>query len=222
MPSQMPLNVHEAITAALPRESEAPVVFWEDGRGLAYVVLFHAEEAFRSAIGFALAPVTSSHTGEWRATEFNVRLLSDPTSFGMTGKKIRSLPIGDLLTSARRALSERLSGDAAGRTLRIISPSELAADAMAAFQTRRRSGVERDDRAYATLALEYAFLVQDGDRSPSQTLAKRFGGAAGTWANRIAEARKRGFLTPVQSGEAGGSVTDKTLRALGHRGEPDE
>lgn len=211
--------MYEAISAALSRKSKEPVVFWEDGHDVAYVVLFHTEDGVESAIGFTLAPTTSSHTGEWRAVEFNVRLLNDSTTFGMTGKKIRSLPIGDLLVSARRALSLKRSGTQAGR-IRILSAEALTADAMAAFQTRQRKGVERDDRAYATLALEYAFLVQDGERSPSQNLAKRFGGAPGTWANRIAEARKRGFLTAVQSGEAGGGVTDKTLRALGHQEEP--
>lgn len=72
----------------------------------------------------------------------------------------------------------------------------------------------RDDKAFAGLAVEYSFLVQDGDRTPAKTLAGRHGGASGTWANRIAEARKRGMLTGVKPGEAGGGLTDKALETL--------
>jgi hypothetical protein len=73
------------------------------------------------------------------------------------------------------------------------------------------------DDALAALAFEYVALVESGTRTPSKELAERFGGAAGTWTNRVAESRKRGFLTPVERGEAGGALTPKALSTLGLR-----
>ena len=77
-----------------------------------------------------------------------------------------------------------------------------------------RGRESRDDQAYAGLAWEYALLIQDGDRSPAKTLAEKYGGASGTWANRIAEARRRSLLTAVKAGEAGGGLTDKAMKLL--------
>ena len=58
-------------------------------------------------------------------------------------------------------------------------------------------------------------ILETGSRTPSVELADRFGGTAGTWTNRVTEARRRGFLTPVDRGEAGGSLTPKALTSLG-------
>src|SRR5215218_6769043 len=69
----------------------------------------------------------------------------------------------------------------------------------------------------ASLAYEYVTLVESGTRTPSKALAERFGGTPGTWTNRVAESRKRGFLTPVDRGEAGGALTPKALTRLGLR-----
>jgi hypothetical protein len=63
-------------------------------------------------------------------------------------------------------------------------------------------------------------LVQDGDRKPAKTLAERHGGASGTWTNRVAEARKRGLLTAVKSGEAGGGLSDKAIEILTQANDP--
>ncbi|MCW2800053.1 MAG: hypothetical protein JWQ70_1525, partial [Aeromicrobium sp.] len=71
------------------------------------------------------------------------------------------------------------------------------------------------DAALAALAYEYVSLVEAGIRTPSKSLVERFGGTAGTWTNRVAESRKRGFLTPVEQGEAGGALTSKARKRLG-------
>lgn len=198
------------------RQAEAtvpsPTVFWlEQGRD-AFVVLRHeeGEEAWR--VGFRLTR-SGPGAGEWRAAEFTVQQLDEPAS-GLTGKTIRSLPIGELLATARRAASSQRSGTAGAKALPFARPSDLR---MAPFLTDGRGRRERGDEAYAGLALEYALLVEDGDRSPSKTLAERFGGSGGTWANRIAVARRRGLLTPVKVGEAGGALTEKALRLLGQK-----
>lgn len=136
----------------------------------------------------------------------------------MTGKTIRSLPIGDLLNTARKAISSHRTDTPQPGS----GPRLMRIDRLASFKTDARGKAPRDDRAYADLALEYSFLVEDGNRSPVKALAAREGGSTGTWANRIAEARRRGFLTPVKPGEAGGGITGAALRVLGWDPEEDE
>ena len=167
--------------------------------------------------GFRLVS-TSAHAGEWRVTDFALHQIQAPGAFGVTGKTIRSLPIGDLLNAARKAISSH----------RTVMPSSasghrpMGIDRLAAFRTDARGKAPRDDRAYAELALEYSFLVEEGNRSPVKALTAREGGSAGTWANRIAEARRRGFLTPVKPGEAGGGITEAALRLLGWNPEEED
>ncbi|MEV4483642.1 hypothetical protein [Micromonospora coxensis] len=189
----------------------SPAVTWvTEGRD-GFVVLRHEEGGEAWAVGFRLTRVGPT-AGEWQAAEFAVHQLGEPAS-GLTGKSIRSLPIGELLATARRAASSQRVGMTGAKALPFVRPSDLR---MAPFLTDGRGRRERADEAYAGLALEYALLVEDGDRSPSKTLAEKFGGSGGTWANRIAEARRRGLLTPVRVGEAGGALTAKALRLLGH------
>jgi hypothetical protein len=217
MPSPTPSNLSQAIEVALAHGEAAPVVSWDGDTGAAFVVLRHRDGEEEWMAGFRLVS-TSAHAGEWRATDFALHQVQPSGAFGVTGKTIRSLPIGDLLTSARKAISSSRTGTPApGSGLRL-----MRIDRLAAFKTDARGKAPRDDRAYAELALEYSFIVEDGNRSPVKALAAREGGSAGTWANRIAEARRRGFLTPVKPGEAGGGITEAALRLLGWDPEEDE
>ena len=217
MPSLIPNNLSHAIQVALADSETAPAVSFEGDTGAAFVVLRHRDGDEEWLAGFRLVS-TSAHAGEWRATDFALHQVQTPGAFGVTGKTIRSLPIGDLLSIARKAISAHRTDtptpDSGLRLMRI--------DRLAAFKTDARGKAPRDDRAYADLALEYSFLVEDGNRSPVKALAAREGGSAGTWANRIAEARRRGFLTPVKPGEAGGGVTEAALRVLGWDPEEDD
>ncbi len=63
--------------------------------------------------------------------------------------------------------------------------------------------------------MEYVTLIQEGDRSPAKTISERMGsGSPAVWANRISEARKRGLLTEVRSGQSGGELTEKAHELL--------
>lgn len=142
---------------------------------------------------------------QWNVREVTLRLL-DPDA-GISGNDVRELPLGSLLSEAKR-LATKASLTASPPTPR-LNLADLLERSAGAFGS--------GDDALAALALEYVSLVESGVRTPSKVLAERFGGAAGTWTNRVAESRKRGFLTPVARGEAGGALTPKALRALGLR-----
>ncbi|WP_067496988.1 hypothetical protein [Actinoplanes sp. TFC3] len=176
----------------------------------AFAVLRHHDGAQDWLVGFRLAAV-GDRPGEWRAVEFAVRQVDETAPSAMTSKTIRVLPIGELLAAARKALSVQIGARPVASRVRFVSSAE---DRLAAFLEDGRGRQPRDDQAYAGLAVEYSFLVQDGDRTPAKTLAGMHGGVSGTWANRIAEARKRGMLTAVKPGEAGGGLTDKALKTL--------
>jgi hypothetical protein len=139
---------------------------------------------------------------QWNVREITVRLL-DPAE-SINGNDVRELPLGALLAEARRLATKSAFGD----------PQEPVIDL--AGLLRRNDGVfGSSDEVHAALALDYVQLVEAGERSPSKLLAERFGGSSGTWTNRVAEARKRGFLTPVDRGEAGGALTPTARRILG-------
>jgi len=142
---------------------------------------------------------------QWNVREVTLRLL-DPDS-GITGNDVRELPLGSLLSESKRlATKDSLAAFPPAPRLNLADLLEQSGGTFG-------SG----DDALAALALEYVSLVESGVRTPSKALAERFGGAAGTWTNRVAESRRRGFLTPVERGEAGGALTPKALSALGLR-----
>ncbi|MDN4175572.1 hypothetical protein QWY28_21595 [Nocardioides sp. SOB77] len=126
---------------------------------------------------------------------------------GLTPTAVRAVALGALYAQAREdvAVSRRQVGE-------FTSPDRVRLDA---FLTPRR-GVPLRDKDYAGLAQEYAFLVEDGDRSPARTLSAKYGnGSPGQWSNRIGEARRRGLLTPGERGKPSGELTDKAERLLG-------
>ena len=142
---------------------------------------------------------------QWTVREVTLRLLDSESS--ISGNDVRELPLGALLSEAKRlATKDSLASPPPAPRLRL---GELLEQSGGTFGS--------GDDALAALAFEYVALVESGGRTPSKALAERFGGTAGTWTNRVAESRKRGFLTPVERGEAGGALTPKALSTLGLR-----
>jgi hypothetical protein len=210
-----PSNASEAL--AMTSESSGPVVWLGESGQEAFVVHRHDDGDQEWLVAFRLA-ASGDALGEWRPVEFAVRQAVESESLAMSSKTIRALPIGELLAASRKALSAQRGGRAGSTGLRLVNPSAVY---LAPFLEDARGRQPRDDVAYAGLALEYSFLVQDGDRTPAKTLAAQHGGVSGTWANRIAEARRRGLLTPVKPGEAGGGMTDKAMRLLNPAWSPE-
>lgn len=142
---------------------------------------------------------------QWNVREITLRLMD--ADAGISGNDVRELPLGALLSEAKRlATKDSLSSPPPAPRLKLAEVLEHNGGTFG-------SG----DDALAALAFEYVSLVESGVRTPSKSLAERFGGTAGTWTNRVAESRKRGFLTPVDRGEAGGALTPKALSTLGLR-----
>lgn len=141
----------------------------------------------------------------WDVDEVAVTHLG--SGHGLTSDDVRGLPLGTLLAEARRLATRRFAVDPAG--------SGLLGRLVAVFGTRLGTG----DPVLAAVAEEYARLVSTGDRSPAKSLAAAHGGTPGTWTNRVAQARSRGFLGSAQRGEAGGLLTPEARAVLrGTRG----
>ncbi|NRQ51139.1 hypothetical protein [Aeromicrobium stalagmiti] len=139
---------------------------------------------------------------QWNIREVTLRLLDHDAS--INGNDVRELPLGSLLSEARRLATK--SAEVQVPTVRPVDLAVMIAGNGGTFGS--------SDEMLAALAFEYVAIVEAGDRTPSKTLAERLGGAAGTWTNRVAEARRRGFLTAVERGEAGGAVTPEAFDAL--------
>jgi hypothetical protein len=139
---------------------------------------------------------------KWNVLEIAVRLRGEQQS--ISGNDVRELPLGSLIEEARRLATKSATPDVHARP---------AVD-LAALLASRDNRFGSDDTVLAALAFEYVSIVETGSRTPSVELAERFGGSPGSWTNRVGEARRRGFLTPVDRGEAGGSLTPKALSAL--------
>lgn len=191
---------------------------WLDASGQEALTVHRHDDGHQDWLVAFRLTASGDTFGEWRPVEFAVRQAVEADTPAMSSKTIRAMPIGELLAASRKALSAQLGAREGVPGLRLISPS---ATRLAPFLEDARGRQARDDVAYAGLALEYAFLVQDGDRAPAKTLAAQHGGVSGTWANRIAEARRRGLLTAVKPGEAGGGMTDKAMKLLNPAWSPD-
>ena len=171
----------------------------EDGDDMCIVVVPYSDSwltAFRLRKGNAME--------QWRVVEFGAALSG--VDANLTGNSLRDLPLGELVATARRTARGALRPEAS----KWRSPSDVA---LSAFRSHAR-GRGRPDRDFAELALEYVLLVDGGDRTPAKTLADRFGNTQSAWVNRILQARRRGLLTPVGRGEAGGSLTPKAEELL--------
>ncbi len=131
--------------------------------------------------------------------------VSTPPS-GITSLVWRAVNIGQLLDSARDVYADLWEWDA--QTDWAIS---LASD------WTRPGSQGHPDELYARLAYAYAHLVERGVRTPVQELASEnwMSCSRATANTRIAEARRRGLLTPPASGRSGGRLTAKARRLLG-------
>ena len=156
-------------------------------------------------VGFRLHQPTP-HSA-WNVAEFSVKRTGRMAT--MNGNDIRELPLGDLMARARR-----LASDASAHRKSDLKKSPLVRPSAARMRPFLERGATRTERDYAALALEYVLLVRDGSRRPSEELAVKYDGSAGTWTNRIVEARRLGLLTPVKRGEAGGALTSKAEKLL--------
>lgn len=141
---------------------------------------------------------------QWNIREITLRMIDSQSS--ISGYDVRELPLGALISEARRIATKSVAAEDLGAT-----PSVTLGDLLE--QNGGRFG--SSDAALAALAYEYVSLVEAGIRTPSKSLVERFGGSAGSWTNRVAQSRKRGFLTPVEQGEAGGALTPKARARLG-------
>lgn len=119
------------------------------------------------------------------------------------GAEVRDLPLGALVAEARRLATRSADRGTQPRTT------------VARLLEERSGRLGRDDLALAAVALEYARLVEQGERAPAKRMAEQHGGSAGTWTNRVGEARRRGYLTSVARGEAGGALTASGRALLG-------
>ena len=138
----------------------------------------------------------------WNVLEIAVRLRGDQES--ISSNDVRELPLGALIKEARRLATKSAAPDVnAGPAIDL-----------GALLEQRENRFGNDDDVLAALAYEYVLILETGSRTPSKELSERFGGTPGTWTNRVTEARARGFLTPVERGEAGGSLTPKALSRL--------
>ncbi|GAA3531390.1 hypothetical protein GCM10022234_30650 [Aeromicrobium panaciterrae] len=138
---------------------------------------------------------------QWNIREITLRMTD--TDASISGYDVRELPLGALISEARRIATKNAGAASEPRT--------NLAGILKANDGRFGSG----DEALAALALEYVSMVEAGVRTPSKSLVERFGGSAGSWTNRVALARRSGFLTAVGRGEAGGALTEKARRVLG-------
>lgn len=148
----------------------------------------------------------SSPRSPWLVIETSVVVASERAD--IKGDAIRRLPLGECIARAKEAASRAASIKREGSPFGSVSRIRLEPFMSSARKT---------DLDYANLALEYVLLVQAGDRRPAATLAQKTGNlnSPGVWTNRITEARKRGLLTEVGRGEAGGELTEKAERLLG-------
>jgi hypothetical protein len=143
--------------------------------------------------------------GQWVMADLLVRCDGDE---GATAEQVRRLPLGGLLDRAR---GMAVIAPRAGSPFVKLDKLNLAP-----FLTSGHHGLRRTDRDYALLALEYVFLIEDGDPSPAKTLSEKHGhGSPSVWANRIRDARRRGLLTPTKRGQPGGQLTAKAAEVLG-------
>ena len=138
---------------------------------------------------------------QWNIREITLRITD--TDASISGYDVRELPLGALISEARRIATKSAGASA--------DPRLSLAGVLAAAAGRFGSS----DEALAALALEYVSIVESGVRTPSKTLVERFGGTAGSWTNRVAVARRNGFLSAVERGEAGGALTAKARTVLG-------
>jgi len=200
-----PTNLSEALDHQSGTSSHTVLV---DG---SHLVTINHGRSWR--VGFRITSQPKAGRGQLDVSDVAVRHVG---SGRMAAQDVRNLPIGKLLAQARNLVSGSLA--VPSTVVAGIEFVDIDSGRLAAFLVDGRGGPKRTDADYAKLALVYALLVESGSRSPAKALHERHGhGSPAVWANRVSDARKRGLLSKIPSGESGGHLTAKAERLLGFR-----
>ncbi|MCG2797664.1 MAG: Rrf2 family transcriptional regulator [Cellulomonas sp.] len=146
------------------------------------------------------------------------------TSRDLAAADVRALPLGDLFSKARLALSR--ARDQGADRVSIAAQRHGAAAALTADESEllapwrrdaRGQGTRPDDE-YAVLAMVYLALLARGVTTPSKAIAAELGTSAQVITDRITKARSRGLLTnDATQGRPGGELTAKGKLLAGDR-----
>jgi len=124
---------------------------------------------------------------------------------GIFSRSLREIPFDAMRTAAIERATFRMT------TAEI---SDAGAVAQLASMTRRRRPRQiRSDLALATVAEVYVAALAEG-LSSADAVRQHLGGSDSTASQWVWTARKRGFLTKTQRGQAGGRLTPKAQRVL--------
>lgn len=132
-----------------------------------------------------------------------------PEAPPVTARFLRSLPLGEIQTAARRGFVDTLS-EAAGRAL----PQLPTYWARVLTERRRPGRAGRSDVDLARVAATYVGHVASGSRSPTKDASLELNISASHLRNLLAAARGRTLLTAPDSGKAGGTLTQKAQHLL--------
>lgn len=128
-----------------------------------------------------------------------------------TGRRWRSLPVGDLIDAARTRVEaiRALHREVAER--RGTDLARWSSWAAGELEPQRRG---RDDRAYAVVAANYVERVAARSPHPVEDVAAALFLSPSQVRNLLYEARRRDLLTRAGRGRAGGHLTDKARDLL--------
>lgn len=127
---------------------------------------------------------------------------------GITARLLRQVKVGQFARGLQQTIAKHFGTDAADRLFHHLGWSSGKRPRQ---RPRRRRA---DDGYYAELAGDYVTLWQQGDRKPTQTLARLRGVRPEHLRSHIHLARANGFLSETTRGTAGGSLTRKAEREL--------
>ena len=146
--------------------------------------------------------------GEWSQSLSGLASTTAP----LTSRLLRDLSLIALKNAAKPGLEQMNLGEGRFKTI---------ADSFVTSESKPgRKG--RSDDHYLPIAIRYADLIAQGDRSPVETLASQLKLRPAQARDLIHEARVRGLLTKGQRGRAGGVLTEKALEIVnkgGRRGK---
>jgi hypothetical protein len=135
--------------------------------------------------------------------EIHPRDHTDPEP--LTAVILRRIPFGALAAVARSRLSGEIQ---AWQSIGVPSDPEL----IEAAEPKRPGRRGHPDLVYARLAVAYQAWLATGQ--PITTLAEQQQLSVQGLRTRVAEARRRGFLTPAPPGRKGGLATDRARQII--------
>lgn len=124
----------------------------------------------------------------------------------VTTALVRAIPLGQVMAARQEALEVEERANAAGaRGLSLITPSGSVHE----YPKLRPSELD-----HLLDAATYADAVNRGSRSPAVPVAERRGIDVRSAHNRIAKARRLGYLTQASHGKVGGELTPKAKKLI--------